>query len=81
MINIHPSLLPKYPGLNTYERTLDAGDKAAGCTIHEVTADLDSGPILAQTEVIILPGDTPDTLADRVTLPNISSTPALYRHS
>ena len=66
MINIHPSLLPKYPGLEPHARALDAGDKAAGCTIHEVTADLDSGPVLAQTAVIVLPGDTPETLAERV---------------
>jgi phosphoribosylglycinamide formyltransferase 1 len=66
MLNIHPSLLPKYPGLNTHERALEAGDVQAGCTVHLVTADLDDGPLLGQTPVAVLPGDTPDTLAARV---------------
>lgn len=66
MLNIHPSLLPKYPGLDTYARAIDAGDDVAGCTVHEVTADLDSGPVLGQTEVAILGGDTPGTLAERI---------------
>lgn len=66
MLNIHPSLLPKYKGLETHERTLAAGDTATGCSVHEVTAALDDGPVLGQTEVAILPGDTPDTLAARV---------------
>ncbi len=68
MLNIHPSLLPKYPGLHTHERALEAGDARAGCTVHLVTADLDCGPTLGQTAVAILPGDTPDTLAARVLL-------------
>ena len=66
MLNIHPSLLPKYPGLHTHQRALDAGDAEAGCTVHEVTADLDAGPILGQSRVPVLPGDTADTLAARV---------------
>lgn len=66
IVNIHPSLLPKYPGLNTHERALAAGDTEAGCTVHLVTADLDSGPTLAQVRVPILPGDTAETLSDRV---------------
>ena len=66
MLNIHPSLLPKYPGLHTHERALEAGDTHAGCTVHIVTADLDDGPMLGQTPVAILPGDTPETLAARV---------------
>ncbi|MFN5996499.1 MAG: phosphoribosylglycinamide formyltransferase [Paracoccaceae bacterium] len=66
MLNIHPSLLPKYPGLHTHARALAAGDAEAGCTVHEVTADLDAGPILGQARVPVLPGDTEDTLADRV---------------
>lgn len=66
MLNIHPSLLPKYKGLDTYQRALDAGDSVAGCTVHLVTPDLDDGPILGQTEVAILPGDTADTLAARI---------------
>ncbi len=66
MLNIHPSLLPKYPGLHTHQRALAAGDVEAGCTVHEVTADLDAGPILGQARVAILPGDTEATLAARV---------------
>ncbi|MBT0956563.1 phosphoribosylglycinamide formyltransferase [Alphaproteobacteria bacterium KMM 3653] len=66
MLNIHPSLLPKYPGLNTHQRAIDAGDAWAGCTVHEVTADLDAGPALGQARVPIEQGDTADTLAARV---------------
>ena len=66
MLNIHPSLLPKYRGLGTYQAALDAGDTVAGCTVHLVTRELDGGPIFGQTEVAILPGDTAETLADRV---------------
>lgn len=66
MLNIHPSLLPKYKGLHTHQRAIEAGDKVAGCTVHLVTAELDDGPLLGQTEVAILHGDTADTLAARV---------------
>lgn len=66
MINIHPSLLPKYRGLHTHARALAAGDAEAGCTVHEVTAELDDGPILGQARVKILPGDSPDSLGARV---------------
>ena len=66
ILNIHPSLLPKYKGLHTHARALEAGDQEAGCTVHVVTPALDDGPILAQARVPILPGDTPDTLAARV---------------
>lgn len=66
MVNIHPSLLPKYTGLHTHDRALEAGDSHGGCTVHLVTADLDEGPILGQTAVAIIPGDTADTLAGRV---------------
>ncbi len=66
MLNIHPSLLPKYPGLDTHARALAAGDAEAGCTVHEVAAELDAGPILGQARVPVMPGDTPDTLAARV---------------
>lgn len=66
MLNIHPSLLPSYPGLNTHARALAAGDAEAGCTVHEVTAALDSGPILGQGRVPVLPGDTAERLAARV---------------
>ena len=66
MLNIHPSLLPKYPGLRTHARALEAGDAEAGCTVHEATEDLDAGPILGQARVPVLPQDTPETLAARV---------------
>ena len=66
MLNIHPSLLPKYPGLHTHARALEAGDAEAGCTVHEVTPVLDDGPILGQGRVPVLQGDTPETLAARV---------------
>lgn len=66
MLNIHPSLLPKYKGLHTHEAALAAGDVKAGCTVHLVTAELDDGPILGQTEVAILPDDTAESLAARV---------------
>ena len=66
ILNIHPSLLPAYKGLETHERVLTAGDTVTGCSVHEVTTELDDGPVLGQTEVAILPGDTPDTLAARV---------------
>lgn len=66
MLNIHPSLLPKYKGLNTHARAIEAGDAEAGCTVHEVTAELDGGPILGQARVAIEPGDTAETLAARI---------------
>lgn len=66
MVNIHPSLLPKYTGLHTHERAIEAGDSHGGVSVHLVTAELDDGPILGQTPVAILPGDTPDALAARV---------------
>jgi len=66
LLNIHPSLLPAFPGLHTHERAIQAGCKFAGATVHRVTADLDHGPILAQAVVPVLPEDTPDALAARV---------------
>lgn len=66
MINIHPSLLPKYPGLDTHRRAIEAGDAEAGCTVHLVTAGVDEGPILDQARVPVLAGDTPETVAARV---------------
>ncbi len=66
MLNIHPSLLPKYKGLDTHARAIAAGDAEAGCSVHEVTAALDDGPILGQARVPIHPDDTPDTLAARI---------------
>ena len=79
MLNIHPSLLPKYPGLHTHARALAAGDAEAGCTVHEVTADLDAGPILGQARVPVLPGDTGDTLAARVLTQEHRLYPAVLR--
>lgn len=66
LLNIHPSLLPAFPGLDTHARALAAGVKLHGCTVHRVTARLDDGPILAQAAVPVLPDDTPDSLAARV---------------
>nr|WP_174874982.1 phosphoribosylglycinamide formyltransferase [Vogesella oryzae] len=66
MLNIHPSLLPSFPGLHTHQRAIDMGCKVAGCTVHFVTAELDHGPIVAQAVVPVLDGDTEDTLAGRV---------------
>lgn len=66
LINIHPSLLPAFTGLNTHQRAIDAGCKEAGCTVHQVTAELDHGPILAQASVPVLPGDTAESLSARV---------------
>ena len=66
MLNIHPSLLPKYRGLDTHARALAAGETEAGCTVHEVTPELDDGPILGQARVPVRAGDTPPTLAARV---------------
>lgn len=66
IVNIHPSLLPKYKGLDTHRRALVAGDSVAGCSVHIVTEELDGGEILGQTQVRIEARDTPDTLAERV---------------
>jgi len=66
ILNIHPSLLPKYRGLHTHARALEAGDREHGCTVHEATGELDDGPILGQARLPILSSDTPETLAARV---------------
>ena len=66
ILNIHPSLLPLYPGLHTHRRALEAGDAEAGCSVHLVTEGVDQGPVLAQARVPVLPGDTEETLAARV---------------
>ena len=66
MLNVHPSLLPAYKGLHTHARAIEAGDSHGGCSVHLVTAELDDGPVLGQTKVAILPGDTEDTLSARV---------------
>ena len=79
MLNIHPSLLPKYPGLHTHQRALDAGDDLAGCTVHLVTAALDLGPVLGQATVRVAPEDTAQSLADRVLLQEHILYPAVLR--
>lgn len=66
VLNIHPSLLPKYPGLDTHARAIEAGDSEAGCTVHTVTSVLDDGPLLGQARVPVLDDDTPEALAKRV---------------
>ncbi|NNJ92614.1 MAG: phosphoribosylglycinamide formyltransferase [Gammaproteobacteria bacterium] len=66
MLNIHPSLLPKYKGLNTHQQAIDAGDREHGATVHFVTPDLDSGPLIIQARVAVLEDDTADALAARV---------------
>lgn len=66
MLNIHPSLLPAYKGLDTHARALAAGEAQAGCSVHLVTDELDAGEVLGQARVAVLPGDTPETLAARV---------------
>jgi len=77
MINIHPSLLPKYPGLDTHQRAIDAGDREAGCSVHWVTEGVDEGGVIAQARVPILPADTAEALAERV----LPEEHALYPHA
>jgi phosphoribosylglycinamide formyltransferase 1 len=79
MINIHPSLLPAFPGLNTHERAIAAGVSEHGCTVHYVTLGVDEGPIIAQTKVSVLPSDTPQTLASRVLVAEHQLYPAALR--
>lgn len=79
MLNIHPSLLPKYKGLHTHARALAAGDREHGCTVHLVTPALDDGPILGQARVPVHPDDTPDTLAARVLVQEHRLYPAVLR--
>ncbi len=79
MLNIHPSLLPKYKGLHTHQRALDAGDSEGGVSVHLVTAELDGGPILGQVRVPILDGDTADSLAARVLKEEHQLYPAMLR--
>lgn len=79
MLNIHPSLLPLYPGLHTHARALAAGDAQAGCTVHEVTAALDAGPIRGRARVQVLPGDTEATLAARVLVQEHRLYPAVLK--
>ncbi|MFD2250990.1 phosphoribosylglycinamide formyltransferase [Pseudochelatococcus lubricantis] len=77
LINIHPSLLPSFPGTQTHERALAAGVRLHGCTVHFVEPEVDAGPIIAQTAVPVLPGDTPDILSARV----LAQEHLLYPHA
>lgn len=79
MLNIHPSLLPKYPGLHTHARAIEAGDTEAGATVHLVTPELDAGPILGRARVPVLAGDSPDDLAARVLVQEHQLYPAVLR--
>jgi phosphoribosylglycinamide formyltransferase 1 len=77
MINIHPSLLPRFPGLDTHQRAIEAGDVEAGCTVHLVTEGVDEGPILGQARVPIMPGDDARSLAERVLIEEHRLYPAM----
>ncbi|KAF0677124.1 phosphoribosylglycinamide formyltransferase [Profundibacterium mesophilum] len=79
ILNIHPSLLPAYRGRDTHARAIAAGDREAGCSVHEVTAELDDGPVLGQARVPVRPGDTPERLAARVLLAEHRLYPAVLR--
>ena len=79
ILNIHPSLLPKYKGLNTHQRAIDAGDKEAGCSVHLVTAELDDGPVLGQRRVTVKSDDTAETLAARVLIEEHKLYPEILR--
>jgi len=79
ILNIHPALLPSFKGLHTHERALEAGVAIHGCTVHEIVAELDAGPILGQAAVPVLPGDTPDTLAGRVLMQEHKLYPAVLK--
>jgi len=79
IVNIHPSLLPKYRGLDTHQRVLDAGDTVSGCTVHLVTEELDAGEILGQVEVPVEPEDTAQTLAQRVLAAEHTLYPAMLK--
>lgn len=79
ILNIHPSLLPEYPGLDVHRRVLEAGERESGCTVHMVEAGVDSGPVVMQERVPVLPGDTPETLAARVLAAEHEIYPAAVR--
>jgi phosphoribosylglycinamide formyltransferase 1 len=79
IINIHPSLLPKFPGLQAWKQALDAGETETGCTVHYVDDGMDSGPIIAQQSVPILPGDTPEKLHARIQVAEHELYPAVLR--
>jgi phosphoribosylglycinamide formyltransferase-1 len=80
ILNIHPSLLPKFPGLEPQRRAIEAGEAVSGCTVHVVDAGTDSGPVLLQREVAIRPADTPETLAARILEVEHEAYPAAIAH-
>ena len=80
IINVHPSLLPKYKGLHAVEQALDSGDEITGCTVHYVNEELDGGEIIAQSKVDILPDDTVDTLTRRIQLQEYALLPHVLEH-
>ena len=80
IINVHPSLLPKYKGLHAVEQALDSGDEITGCTVHYVNEELDGGEIIAQSKVDILPDDTVDTLTRRIQLQEYALLPYVIEH-
>ena len=80
MLNIHPSLLPKYTGLNTHQRAIEAGDDIHGVSVHFVTEELDGGPVIAQAEVQVAPDDTPESLAEKVQEKEHILYPVSYTH-
>lgn len=79
IINIHPSLLPKFPGIAAWKQALDADETVTGCTVHYVDAGMDSGEIIAQSEVPVLPGDTPETLHARIQIAEHALYPEVIR--
>jgi len=79
ILNIHPSLLPKYRGLETHRRAIEAGDDVSGCSVHIVTEELDAGEVLGQAEVLIEPGDTPHSLEQRVLIAEHGLYPKVLR--
>lgn len=79
MLNIHPSLLPKYPGLNTHQRALEAGDREHGCSIHFVTGELDGGPVILQAKVPIFEDDSAEEIAARVNQQELQSYPVVVQ--
>jgi len=80
IINIHPSLLPKFPGIAAWKQALDAGETVTGCTVHYVDSGMDSGEIIAQSEVPVLPGDTAETLHARIQVAEHELYPRVIRH-
>lgn len=79
ILNVHPSLLPAYKGLNVHQRVIDAGERTSGCSVHLVTRDMDAGDVIVQKTVPVLPDDTPDTLAERILEQEHSAYPEAIR--